>query len=135
MFILDKNKLKMLHTLMREKGVNNVNISMFSEQQRKIVYESYAEQYFMFNGLGFMVNCVISYALAKNIEMVNKKLKQELDYALKQYDYDYALLCAKLLQDEKMIEFLKQYNITNKYDKIFNDISKFVLEARKWVLD
>jgi len=131
MFILDKNKLKMMHTLMREKGVHNVNTSMFSDQQRKVIYEGYADQFFMFNGLGFMVNCVISYALAKNLGMVNKKLKQELDYALKQYEYDYALLCANLLQDEKMIEFLKQYNITNKYDKIFNDINKFVLEARK----
>lgn len=131
MFILDENKLKMLHTLMREKGVHNVNISMFSEQQRRTIYESYGDQYLMFNGLGYMVNCVISYALAKNIEMVNKKLRQELDYALKQYDYDYALLCAKLLNDEKMVEFLKQYNTTNKYDKIFNDMNKFVLEARK----
>ncbi|MEK6835006.1 MAG: hypothetical protein AABX61_01960 [Nanoarchaeota archaeon] len=131
MFILDENKLKMLHTLMREKGVVNVSISMFSEQQKKIIYDSYAEKYLMFNGLGFMVNCVLSYALAKNIEMVNKKLKQELEYALKQYDYEYAFLCTKLLNDEKMIEFLKQYDIKGRYDKIFNDINKFILEARK----
>ncbi|MEK6907529.1 MAG: hypothetical protein AABW45_03290, partial [Nanoarchaeota archaeon] len=131
MFILDENKLKMLHTLMREKGVVNVSTSMFSEQQRKIIYESYAEKYLMFDGLGFMVNCVVSYALAKNINMMDKKLKQEFDYALKQYDYDYALLCAKLLNDNAMIEFLKQYNTTNKYDKIFNDMNKFVSEARK----
>ena len=131
MFILDENKLKMLHTLMREKGIINVNTSMFSEQQRKIIYESYGEQFFMYNGLAFMVNCVISYALAKNIGIVNKKLKQEFDYALKQYDYDYALLCAKLMNDEKMIEFLKQYDIKGKYDKIFNDMDKFVSEARK----
>ena len=131
MFILDENKLKMMHTLMREKGVHNVNVSMFDEKQRKIIYESYAEQYLMFNGLGFMVNCVLSYALAKNILMMDKKLKQELDYALKQYDYDYALLCAKLLNDEKMIEFLKQYDVKGKYDKIFGDMNKFVSEARK----
>ena len=131
MFILDENKLKMMHTLMREKGVNNVDLTMFSELQTKKIYETYAEQFFMFDGLGYMVNCVVSYALAKNIEMVNKKLKKELDYALKQYDYDYALLCAKLLQDNEMIEFLKQYNITNKYDKIFNEVNRFVIEARK----
>jgi hypothetical protein len=131
MYILDENKLKMMHTLMREKGVHNVNTSMFSEQQRKVIYESYADQFFMFNGLGFMVNCVVSYTLSKNIEMVNKKLKMEFDYALKQYDYDYALLCARLMQDEKMIEFLKQYNIKGKYDKMFNDLDKFILEAKK----
>jgi len=131
MFILDENKLKMMHTLMREKGVNNVDLTMFSELQRKRIYETYGEQFLMFDGLGYMVNCVIAYALAKNIEMVNKKLKKELDYALKQYDYDYASLCAKLLQDNEMIEFLKQYNVTNKYDKIFNTVNKFVLEARK----
>ncbi len=131
MFILDENKLKMLHNLMREKGINKVNISMFNEQQKKKVYESYGEKFLIYNGLGFMLNCVISYALAKNRDIVNKKLKQELDYALKQYDYDYALLCAKLMQDEKMIEFLKQYDVKNKYDKIFNELNKFILEAKK----
>ena len=130
MFILGENKLKMLHTLMREKGVHNVNTSMFSEQQRKIIYESYGEQFLMFNGLGYMVNCVVPYALAKNINMVDKKLKQELDYALKQYDYEYAFLCAKLLNDEKMVEFVKQYDVKGDYDKIFNDMNKFVSEAR-----
>jgi len=130
MFILDENKLKMLHTLMREKGVHNVNTSMFSEQQRKIIYESYGEQFLMFNGLGYMVNCVVPYALAKNINMVDKKLKQELDYALKQYDYEYAFLCAKLLNDKKMVEFVKQYDVKGDYDKIFNDMNKFVSEAR-----
>jgi len=131
MFILDENKLKMMHTLMREKGVHNVNTSMFSEQQRKVIYESYGEQFLMFNGLGYLVNCVVPYALAKNMNMVDKKLKQELDYALKQYDYEYAFLCAKLLNDEKMIEFVKQYDVKGRYDKIFNDMSKFVSEARK----
>ena len=131
MFILDENKLKMMHTLMREKGIINVNVSMFSDNQRKIIYESYGEQFLMFNGLGFMVNCVLSYALAKNLEIVNKKLKQEFDYALKQYDYEYAFLCARLMNDEKMIEFLKQYNIKGKYEKIFNDMNKFLVEARK----
>ena len=131
MFILDKNKLKMMHTLMREKGVHNVNTSMFSDQQRKVIYEGYADQFFMFNGLGFMVNCVISYALAKNLGMVNKKLKQELDYALKQYDYDYALLCAKLMDNKEMIEFLKQYKISNRYDNIFNQLNKSIMGARK----
>ena len=131
MFILDENKLKMLHTLMREKGVHNVNISMFSEQQRKIIYESYGEKFLFFNGMVFMVNCVVSYALAKNIDMANKKLKQEFDYALKQYDYEYAYLCARLLDDEKMVEFVKQYDIKGKYDKIFDDVNNFVMEARK----
>ena len=121
----------MMHTLMREKGVHNVNTSMFSEQQRKVIYESYGEQFLMFNGLGYLVNCVVPYALAKNMNMVDKKLKQELDYALKQYDYEYAFLCAKLLNDEKMIEFVKQYDVKGRYDKIFNDMSKFVSEARK----
>ncbi|MEK6835911.1 MAG: hypothetical protein AABX55_02715 [Nanoarchaeota archaeon] len=130
MFILDESKLKMMHTLMREKGVNKVDLSMFSELQRKKIYETYAEQFFMFNGLGYMVNCVASYALARNIEMVNKKLKQELEYALKQYDYDYALLCARLLQDNSMIEFLKQYKISNKYDNIFNELNKLILGAK-----
>src|SRR3989344_1636097 len=125
MFLLDENKLKMLHNLMREKGVDKINVSMFSEKQKKIIYESYGEQFLMFDGLGFMVNCVASYALAKNLEMTNKKLKQEFDYGLKQYDYDYALLCAKLLNDKEMIEFLKQYNPTNKYDNIFNELNIF----------
>ena len=79
MFILDENKLRMLHNLMREKGIMNVDLSMFSEQQKKTVYESYGEKFLMFNGLGFMVNFVISYALAKNMQMVNKKLREELD--------------------------------------------------------
>jgi len=131
MLILDKGQLRKLHNLMRDKGVNNVNISMFSEEQRKLVYESYAEQFLGFNGLFFMSNCVVSYALANNLDMVNKKLKQEVEYALKQYDYDYALLCAKLLDDQKIVEFLKQYRITNNYDNIFNNINKFILEIRK----
>lgn len=126
MYILDKEQLRRLHNLMRDKGINNVNVSMFSEQQRKLIYEGYAEQFLAYNGLGFMVNCVISYALANNLNMVNEKLKQELDYALKQYDYDYALLCARLMNDNSMIEFLKQYNTTNKYDRIFDDVNKFI---------
>ena len=125
MFILDENKLRMLHNLMREKGISNVDISMFSEQQRKTIYESYGEKFLYYNGLGFMVNCVISYALAKNLEMVDKKLREELDYAFKAHDYDYALLCSKLLQDQGMITFLKNYTQTDKYEKLFNDVIKF----------
>ena len=130
MFILDENKLKMLHNLMREKGIMNVDISMFDEKQRKIIYESYGEKFLMYNGLGFMVNCVISYALAKNLDMTNKKLKEELDYAFTAHDYDYALLCAKLMHDESMISFLKNYTNQDKYEKIFNMINKFILEVK-----
>ena len=128
--MLDENKLKMLHNLMREKGISNVDISMFSETQRKKVYESYGEKFLSYNGLGFMVNCVLSYALAKNPEMVNKKLKEELDYAFTAHDYDYALLCAKLMSDESMIKFLKNYTQSDKYEKIFNEMNKFVSEAK-----
>ena len=131
MFILDENKLKMLHTLMREKGIMNVDISMFSEQQKKIIYESYGEKFLYYNGIAFMVNCVTSYALAKNKDLMNKKLREELDYAFKAQDYDYALLCAKLLNDYGMVGFIKNYTKSDKYEKIFNDMNKFVLEARK----
>jgi|SRR3989344_6721141 len=131
MLILDKDQLRKIHNLMRDKGIHKVNISMFSEQQKKLIYESYAEQFLSYSELGFMVNCVISYALANNQEMVTKKLKQELDYAIKQQDYDYALLCARLMSDDSMVEFLKQYNPTNKYDKVFSDINKFILGIKK----
>jgi len=129
--MLDENKLRMLHNLMREKGIHNVDISMFGEEQRKKIYESYAEQFFGFNGMGYMVNCVISYALAKNIQRVNEKLHKELEYALKAQDYDYALLCAKLLDDPEMVGFIKNYTKIEKYERVFNDINKFVLGAKK----
>ena len=60
MFILDENKLRMLHNLMREKGVINVDISMFDERQKKIIYEGYGEKFLYYSGMAFMVNCVIS---------------------------------------------------------------------------
>ena len=126
MYILDKEQIRRMHNLMRKNGVHKINISMFSEQQQKIIYNSYAEQFFSYGGLGFMVNCVVPYALANNLEMVDKKLKQEIEYALKQSDYEYAFLCARLLNDNAMVEFLKQYNVTNKYDKIFDDLNKFI---------
>ena len=115
---------------MKEKGVNNVNISMFNEQQRKMVYEGYGEQFLVYNGLWFMLNAIVSYSLAKNIGMVEKKLNQELEYAIHAQDYDYALLCARLLQDKAMEEFIKNYNTTGKYDKVFNETIGFVLAAK-----
>ncbi len=130
MFILDENKLRMLHNLMREKGVVNVDISMFSEQQKKTVYESYGEKFLYYNGMAFMVNCVLSYALAKNKEMKEKKLREELDYAFKAQDYDYALLCAKLLQDKGMVEFIKNYTNQDKYENVFNSMIKYVQENK-----
>lgn len=126
MFILDENKLRMLHNLMREKGVVNVDISMFDEKQRKIVYESYGEKFLYYNGMAFMVNCVLSYALAKNNEMVDKKLREELDYAFKAQDYDYALLCAKLLKDNGLIAFIKNYTNQDKYENVFNSMIKYI---------
>ena len=126
MFILDENRLRMLHNLMREKGVINIDISMFDERQRKIIYESYGEKFLFYTGMAFMVNCVLSYALAKNKEMVDKKLREELDYAFKAHDYDYALLCAKLLQDNGMIEFIKNYTQTDKYENVFNSMIKYL---------
>ena len=131
MFILDENKLKMLHTLMREKGVSNVNVSMFNEQQKNKIYESYGEKFLYFNGMAFMVNRVLSYALAKNVQMMDKKLREELDYGFMSHDYDYALLCAKLLNDKGMTEYLKSYTQTDKYEKIFNQMNKFVFDARQ----
>src|SRR3989344_1377020 len=130
MFILDENKLRMLHNLMREKGVINVDISMFDERQKKIIYEGYGEKFLYYSGMAFMVNCVISYALAKNLEMVNKKLREELDYAFKAHDYDYALLRAKLLQDNGLIAYLKNYTSQDKYENVFNSMNKYVLEAK-----
>ena len=62
--------------------------------------------------------------------MTNKKLKEELDYAFTAHDYDYALLCAKLLQDQSMIDFVKNYTSSDKYEKIFNDMIKFILGAK-----
>jgi len=131
MHLLDENKLKLLHTLMREKGVNNVNTSMFNDQQKKHIYESYGEKFLYYNGLAFMVNSVISYSLAKNWKMAEKKLREELDYAFNSHDYDYALLCSKLLNDKGMTEFIRQYTQTEKYEKLFNEMSKVVSEARK----
>ena len=130
MFILDENKLRMLHNLMREKGIVNVDISMFEERQRKIIYESYGEKFLFYTGMAFMVNCVLSYALAKNKEMMDKKLREELDYAFKAQDYDYALLCSKLLQDRGMIAYLKNYTETDKYESLFNSMIKYILEAK-----
>ena len=130
MFILDENKLKMLHTLMREKGIMNVDISMFSEQQKKIIYESYGEKFLYYNGIAFMVNCVTSYALAKNKDLMNKKLREELDYAFKAQDYDYALLCAKLLNDAGMISFVKNYTTKDKYEKVFEQVNKYLIEVK-----
>ncbi len=131
MYLLDENKLKLLHGLMRDKGVDKVNVSMFNEQQQKFIYESYGENFLSYNGLGFMTNCILSYALAKNISMVNKKLQKEIDYALLQKDYDYAILCAKLMDNSEMIKFLEQYSKSNKYENIFNGINKYIIEARK----
>ena len=126
MFILDENKLKMLHNLMREKGISNVDISMFNEDQRKRVYESYGEKFLYYNGMAFMVNCVLSYSLAKNNELVDKKLREELDYAFKAQDYDYALLCAKLLKDNGMVAFIKNYTNQDKYENVFNSMMKVI---------
>ena len=130
MFILDENKLRMLHNLMRERGIINVDVSMFSDKQKKQIYEGYGEKFLMYNGMAFMVNCVLSYTFAKNKEMVDKKLREELDYAFKAQDYDYALLCAKLLQDNGLIAYLKNYTSQDKYENVFNSMNKYVLEAK-----
>lgn len=130
MELLDDKKIKMLHNLIKEKGITNVNVSMFSEEQRKIIYEGYGEQFLIYNGLWFMINAIVSYSLAKNIGMVEKKLNQELEYAIHAQDYDYALLCARLLQDKSMEEFIKNYNTTGKYDKVFDETIGFVMAAK-----
>ncbi len=130
MYLLDEKILRGLHNLMRDKGVNNVNISMFSPEQQKIIYEGYGEQFLIYNGLWFMMNAVVSYALAKNIEMVNKKLKSELDYAFKAHDYDYATLCARLLGENTTVEFLKNYNPSNKYESIYNELIGFINKVK-----
>jgi len=130
MFILDENKLRMLHNLMRERGIINVDVSMFSDKQKKQIYEGYGEKFLMYNGMAFMVNCVLSYAFAKNKEMVDKKLREELDYAFKAQDYDYALLCAKLLNDPGMISFVKNYTTKDKYEKVFEQVNKYLVEVK-----
>ncbi len=131
MELLDDKTTRMLHNLFQEKGVNNVNISMFSQEQQKIIYEGYGEQFLMYNGMWYMINAVVSYSLAKNIEMVNKKLKQEVEYAIKAHDYDYGMLCARLMQDNVMIEFLKNYTNGERYDQAYNEIVVFVNMAKK----
>ncbi len=131
MYVIDDKLLRGLHNLMREKGVNKVNVSMFSPEQQKMIYEGYGEQFLIYNGMWFMINAVVSYSLANNIEMVNKKLKAELDYAFKAHDYDYAMLCARLLQDNEMTEFLKNYTTIDKHAKVYIEMINFIQNAKK----
>src|SRR3989344_4704410 len=101
--------LKQIFLLLSQKGIDNVNLEMMPFDQRKDIYEKYAEMFNDHTGVDAAYIVVKSYAKAKNLKKAKERLLNEMELAAMDKKYKYCYFCALLLDNNEMASFFVQF--------------------------
>lgn len=121
--------LKNIFLLLSQKGIDNVNLEMLPSEQKKEIYEGYAELFKDEYGKNITILIVKAYTKAKNLEKIKERLKKELDRASSEKYYKYCYYCCLLSKDEQMTKFFEQFINDGKdydinYTKFYEELKK-----------
>lgn len=122
--------IQLAFKILSEKGIDHTDLSMFGEEAKKI-YDLYGDKFMDQGGVVAMTIAVKSFIKAGFIEKAKKKLLMEGDRAVKEKEYNYALLCYKLLGDDSIVNFLLSNNFSSKdsnmdYSKLYSSIVGYI---------
>ena len=108
--------INQIFILLSQKGIENVNLEMLPFEQRKEVYEKYAELFKDESGKDATYITIKAYSKAKNFIKIKERLVNELYKAAEDKKYKYCYYCALLLNDDALTSFFEQF-IDNCIDK------------------
>lgn len=116
--------------ILSEKGIDDADLSMFGDKSKEI-YEKYGDKFMNQEGTVSMVIAIKSFIKANKFEKAKIKLLKEGSRAIKEKEYNYALLCYNLLGDNPMINFLLSNNFGAKdsnicYNKLYHNMLSYI---------
>jgi len=100
---------KPIFTLLSQKGIDNVNLDMLPEDQKKEIYEKYGDFFTDEKGKSASYIAIKAYARAKNINKVRERLINEIDYAARDKRFKYCYYCSLLLDNNEMAAYFEQF--------------------------
>lgn len=103
-----KDLIKVIHSMFSQRGVDNVDLSMFEQDQKKEIYESYADLFDSYLGPPFLSITLKAYHKAGAFLKIKDRLTREAQKALSDEFFSYALMCYKLLDDKPMVKFIEE---------------------------
>ncbi len=104
-----EHDFKEMFRLLSNKGIDNVNLEMLPFDQKKQIYEKYAELFVNEKGKDATYIVVKAYSKANNKNKVQERLVNELKENVKEKKFKYSYYLALLLKDDEMIKFLEQF--------------------------
>ncbi len=104
-----EHDFKEMFRLLSNKGIDNVNLEMLPFDQKKEIYEKYAELFVNEKGKDATYIVVKAYYKANNFNKAKERLVNELKESVKEKKFKYSYYLALLLKDDEMIKFLEQF--------------------------
>lgn len=123
---------KLIHKMFSERGIENVDLSMFDQNQKREIYETYADKFDAYLGPPFLSITIKAYHNAGAFLKIKERLTKEAQKALSDEFFAYALLCYKLLDDKPMIKFIEENHASDgkdfkvDYSSLYNDLINLV---------
>lgn len=116
--------------IISEKGIDNVDLSMFGIKAKEI-FEKYGDKFIDQEGAISTVIAVKSFIKAEAFEKAKFKLLKEGCRAIKEKEYNCALLCYMLLGDDAMISFLLSNKLEAKdpgvdYEELYEKMLSYI---------
>jgi len=129
-----EHDFKEMFRLLSNKGIDNVNLEMLPFDQKKEIYEKYAELFINEKGKDATYVVVKAYSKANNKNKVQERLVNELKENVKEKKFKYSYYLALLLKDDEMIKFLEQFkddgvDKTINFDHFYSEL-KAEMEAK-----
>ncbi|MBI2670673.1 hypothetical protein HYX18_01690 [Candidatus Woesearchaeota archaeon] len=101
--------LNQIFLLLSKKGIDNVNLDMLLFEQRKEIYEKYADLFKEKKGRTPTYIVVKAYVKAKNLEKIKERLINELESSAIEKKFKYCYYCSLLLNNNEMASFFEQF--------------------------
>lgn len=123
---------KLIHKMFSERGIDNVDLTMFDETQKREIYEGYADMFEAHLGPPFLSITLKAYHKAGAFLKLKQRLTKEAQKALSDEFFSYSLVCYKLLDDKPMIKFLEENHAKDgkdfkvDYSKLYNELLELV---------
>ena len=102
-------EIRQIFLLLSQKGIDNVNLEMLPDSERKDIYEKYAELFREERGKTATYIILRAYSFTKNLNKIKERLISEIHYSTNEKRFKYCHYCSLLLKDQAMASFYYQF--------------------------